>query len=145
MNLLLASSGIDFERILPFALFGGFATGAFFLLEMLTARKPRAEERLDVFRQPVSRKKVAEIEKKGDVLGKLLEKATPLASALQPTNEKDAGKLKSALSAAGFRSEGAASIFLGVKFAGLLFGLVLGVSPSARSHWLPGAGCFSGS
>ncbi len=128
MNILIASAGFDFERLLPFALFGGFAAGAFFLLEFLTARKPRAEERLEVFRNPTARKKssAADIEKKGDLFGKLLEKASPLGSPLQPKNAKDANKLKMALSAAGFRGESAASIFLGVKFAGLLFGLLVG-------------------
>ena len=125
MQSIFANSILDFERVLPFALFGGFAAAAWWLLEFLTARKPRAEERLDVLRNPVLRKKkdAAAVEKKGDLFGRLLERASPFAKPLQPKNEKDTGKLKCALSAAGFRGESAAATFLGLKFAGLMVGL----------------------
>ena len=57
----------------------------------------------------------------------MLEKATPaLAKPLQPKNEAELGKLKTKLANAGFRGEAAGSIFLGLKFAGLLAGLFLG-------------------
>jgi tight adherence protein C len=56
----------------------------------------------------------------------MLEKATPaLAKPLTPKNAKDAGKLKSKLSHAGFRSETASTIFLGLKFAGLIVGVIM--------------------
>jgi tight adherence protein C len=54
----------------------------------------------------------------------VLEKATPaLAKPLQPKNEREVGKLKLRLTQAGFRSEAAPSIFLGLKFIGLVAGL----------------------
>ena len=49
-----------------------------------------------------------------------------LAKPLQPKTEPELGKLKTKLANAGFRSETAGSIFLGLKFAGLLAGLFLG-------------------
>ena len=58
---------------------------------------------------------------------KVLEKATPaLAKPLQPKSEAELGKLKTKLADAGFRGEAAGSIFLGLKFAGLVAGLFLG-------------------
>ena len=57
----------------------------------------------------------------------MLEKASPsFAKPLQPKNEAEAGKLKNRLTVAGFRGETAGSIFLGLKFAGLVTGLLLG-------------------
>ena len=64
--------------------------------------------------------------KNANSVTKVLEKTTAFAKPLQPTNEAEAGKLKTKLSIAGFRGEGAATIFLGLKFAGLLGGLFLG-------------------
>ena len=57
----------------------------------------------------------------------MLEKASPsLAKPLQPKNEAELGKLKTKLAVAGFRGEAAGSIYLGLKFAGLVIGLFLG-------------------
>ena len=65
--------------------------------------------------------------KKSDPVTKMLEMATPaFAKPLQPKTELELGKLKSKLSYAGFRGESAGSIFLGLKFAGLMAGLFLG-------------------
>jgi tight adherence protein C len=59
-------------------------------------------------------------------MARVLEKASPaLAKPLQPKSEKEIGKLKLRLSYAGFRSEGAAGIFLSMKFIGLIAGFVL--------------------
>ena len=120
---------INFVYVLPFAVFGAFAAGAWWLLEVLGSSKPRAEQRLDEFRDPRIRKR-NEAERAGraaDTMAKVLEKATPaLAKPLQPKNEKEVGRLKLKLSHAGFRAESAPSIFLGLKFFGLIFGGLLG-------------------
>ena len=47
-----------------------------------------------------------------------------MAKPLQPKTDLEASKIKSRLSQAGFRTEGATSIFLGMKFIGLIIGLV---------------------
>jgi tight adherence protein C len=60
-------------------------------------------------------------------MAKLLERASPqLAKPLQPKNEKDAATLKAKLSYAGFRSESAPSIFLGLKAISLVVGFLCG-------------------
>ena len=60
-------------------------------------------------------------------LARVLEKASPaLARPLQPKNENDVGKLKLRLAQAGFRSEAAPPLFLSMKFAMLIFGLIFG-------------------
>ena len=47
---------IPFSKLVPFAIFGLFAVGAWLLLEIVGGRKPRAEERLDELRSPSTRK-----------------------------------------------------------------------------------------
>ncbi len=123
MTLLAA---IPLSKLVPFALFGLFAVGAWLVLETLGARKPRAHERLDELRNP-QRRREAEItrDKKGTTMGKVLAKASPMAKPLQPKSDEAVGKLKSRLCHAGFRNETAVGIFLGLKFIGLIVGLSL--------------------
>ena len=57
----------------------------------------------------------------------MLEASAPaLAKPLQPRSEQDIGKLKLKLAHAGFRSEAASQIFLGIKFIMLVIGLLFG-------------------
>jgi tight adherence protein C len=119
----------SFEDLLPFAIFGAFAAMAWWALEYLAAGKPRAVERLDQLRDPRGRRERRELSalKKADAMTKVLERATPaLAKPLQPKTEIERSKLKVKLANAGFRNESAPSVFLGLKFAGLLGGLFVG-------------------
>ena len=100
-------------------------------------RASRAQlERLEELKDPHKRRKPpAEAPlKKSDAMTKMLEKATPaLAKPLQPKNEAELGKLKTKLANAGFRGEAAGSIFLGLKFVGLVAGLFSAAARSRRS------------
>ena len=129
MNYLIANS-MDFSRFVPLAVFGLFAVIVWWLLERIAAGKPRAEQRLDEFREPPSKRKALAAKgsgKKTDAMTKMLEKASPaLSRPLQPKNELEASKLKQRLAHAGFRGEAAASIFLGLKLIGLAVGFILG-------------------
>src|SRR4051794_39764579 len=114
--------------MVPFAVFGLFAAAAWFLLDMLAAGRSRAVERLDELKNPQLRKRKGEAAtaRRGDAVTKMLEKASPLAAPLQLKTELEVNKLKARLASAGFRGESASSIYLGMKFIGLLTGLVLG-------------------
>ena len=58
---------------------------------------------------------------------KVLERATPaLAAPLLPRSEAELSKLKTRLANAGFRSEGARAVFLGLKLVGLMAALFIG-------------------
>jgi len=127
--VIFAKALIDFESMVPWALFGVFAALAWWLLDFIAAGKPRAVERLDELKDPRRRRAIADESplKKTDAMTKMLEKASPaLAKPLQPKTEAELGKIKSRLAHAGFRGEAAGSIFLGLKFAGLIAGLLLG-------------------
>jgi len=124
------ASGIDFITVLPFAAFGMIAAAAWLGLEWISAQKPRHEQRLDEFRDPSARRRKESAEspvKENNAVTRMLEKATPaLAKPLRPKNEADADSLKQRLASAGFRSEAAPTIFLGLKVACLILGLILG-------------------
>jgi tight adherence protein C len=105
-----------------------FAALGWWVLEMTSGGRSRTVERLEEIRNPRARRagESATI-KKSDAVTRMLEKATPaLARPLEPKNEIEKSKLKMKLAYAGFRSEAAPSIFLGLKFAGLVAGLILG-------------------
>src|SRR4051812_36163348 len=111
---------ITVSKLVPLAMFGLFAVGAWLLLEMVGGRKPRAEERLDELRNPQSRRQggTPALTKKSAKMSRMLSKASPMAKPLQPKSEADVGKLKSRLMEAGFRMESAVGVFLGLKFIG---------------------------
>jgi tight adherence protein C len=122
MLLLLAASTMG--KLVPFAIFGMFAVGAWLILETLGSRKPRAEERLEELRNPARRRSGEHAPvKKGAAMSRMLAKASPMAKPLQPKSAEDVGKLRRRLSEAGFRAENAVGVFLGLKFIGLIMGL----------------------
>jgi tight adherence protein C len=129
MITTLPLAALDFGTVMPFAIFGLFAVGAWLVLDLVSRQKSRAEDRLDEFRDPkLRRRKEEEAKRKtSDAMTNMLRKATPaLARPLQPKNESDAGKLRLKLMQAGFRSEAAPTMFLGLKFVCLIIGLIIG-------------------
>ena len=127
MDLLLAKALISSDLMTKLAIFGAVACGVWWLLELLAKGKPRAERRLEEFREPNSRKGDGRLGKRSDGMTKLLERATPAFSKpLQPKTEAEVGKLRLKLGYAGFRSETASSIFLGLKLICLFAGFVIG-------------------
>jgi tight adherence protein C len=127
--VVFAASLLNFETLVPIAIFGAFAALAWWVLERIAAGNTRVVERLEELRSPHSRRasQVESALKKADTVTKVLEMTTPaFAKPLQPKSELEISKLKAKLSYAGFRGESAGSIFLGLKFVGLLAGLFLG-------------------
>lgn len=120
---------IDFQSLVPIAVFGMFAALSWWVLELVATSKSRAMERLDELKNPSGRRSESELAalKKADTVTKVLQRATPaLAKPLEPKTELELSKLKIKLANAGFRGEAASKIFLGMKFLGLLGGLLLG-------------------
>jgi tight adherence protein C len=126
---VILAQQLSFEQFTPFAVFGLFAALAWWVMGLVATGKPRTLERLDELKNPRARRRDpnAAALTKADAMAKVLEKATPaLARPLVPKGEQEQGKLKLKLASAGFRGESAVSIFLGLKFLGLLLGLFLG-------------------
>ena len=131
MTITLAAL-ISTTLMTKLAIFGATAAGAWWLLELLAAGKPRAERRLEEFREPNLRRSDARdrrqsLAKRSDGMTRLLEKASPkISKPLQPKSEEEVGKLRAKLNYAGFRGEAAPSIFLGLKAICLVVGFVAG-------------------
>jgi tight adherence protein C len=118
---VLFAAFLSFEKVLPLAIFGLFAVVTWWFLGFVAGRRSRADERLDELSNPNKRRD--EKGKKSSV-SSMLERATPaMAKPLQPKNEQEVSKLKLRLTQGGFRSETAPSVFLGLKFIGLIVGL----------------------
>ncbi len=127
--MTFAEIPINVENLVPLALFGTFAALAWWAMDFVAKGKPRALERLDELKDPRKRRSASSESalKQSDAMTRMLEKASPaLAKPLQPKNEAELSKLKAKLAYAGFRTEAASSVFLGLKFAGLVAGLFLG-------------------
>jgi len=131
---------MDWTLFIPLAIFGAFAAVAWILLDLWYKGGSKAEERLDVLGDPRKRQAKREGDASGkasDAMTRVLEKATPaLAKPLQPKTEAETGKLKQRLTQAGFRTEAAPTVFLGLKFIGLVVGAVAG---GGLMLWLSGA------
>jgi tight adherence protein C len=115
---------MDFAQLLPWAVFLGFACAAWAVLSYMSGKSNRADQRLEELRNPLMRNKDKGDDKRQQ---SVLEKAAPtLSKALQPTSELEQSKLKVSLANAGFNSPYAVEIYLAIKFASLVTGLVLG-------------------
>jgi tight adherence protein C len=126
----MSPSTFEFSTLLvPLAVFGAFATIAWLVVDRIWGKKRFAEGRLDRMRKPrhSAEPEQTGMEKMSSAMSKVLSKATPqLAKPLQPKDAESAGRLRSRLSHAGFRSDSATSVFLGLKVLCLIGGFFLG-------------------
>jgi len=127
MNLPLAEL-FDFTRLYPFAIFGAIALVVWTLMEKLATGRPRAEQRLEDFRDPgKARARAAAPDTNSDKVTKMLEMASPtLSKPLQPKTEAEQGKIKERLAHAGFRRDTAPGIYMSLKVILLGLGFFFG-------------------
>lgn len=125
--LPLYAAEFNYVYLLPFAIFGLFAALAWVALDWMSRGKKRSEERLEELRDPRGRKgNDGKSLTSNDAIDKVIEKASPLANTLKPQNEKQASEIKARLEHAGFRQEGAQTIYLAVKLIFMILGAVVG-------------------
>jgi tight adherence protein C len=145
--IIIATSLISMPLLIKCAIFGGVACGAWMMLDILAKKKPRAESRLEDIRDPSRRRTEGSrgVTKRSGGFGRLLEKATPkMGKALQPKTEADVGKLRAKLNYAGFRTEAAPSVFLGLKIFSLAVGFLGGGGGMLLSKgWTTEAGMYT--
>ena len=126
------------EMMVPVAVFVAVAALAWWLVDFFSASSPRAEERLDELKNPIIRRRGDELinpKKNKHQMTKMLAKAAPaFAKPLQPKTGEEESKIKARLVQAGFRQESHPAIFLGLKFAGLIFGVIVGGGFFIFSH-----------
>src|SRR5579864_3751459 len=112
--------------MVPLLVFAALVAGLFAMLSMLSNRNSRAQERLERISRPAS---LAEIEdptklKKERFQG-VMDTAKALSGPLMPQTELEQSELKIRLANAGFRSESAVAVYLGLRFAVLVGFLLL--------------------
>ena len=118
---------MDFAALIPYAIFIGFAFGAWSVISFFSKTKSRADERLEELRDPTLRNKAQQSGETQTGMGAILGKAAPaLSKALQPKTELEANKLKVRMANAGFNSPGAPQVFLAIKISMLVIGLMIG-------------------
>ncbi|MBL9124597.1 MAG: type II secretion system F family protein [Planctomycetaceae bacterium] len=118
---------MDFEALVPYAMFGLVAMGAWWIMDMIASGRSRTKERLEEIKSPELRRRKGGPVKSSEKVARVVERAAPaLAKPLQPKNEFEVSKIKSKLSHAGFRGEAAVSTYLGLKFVGLMLGMIVG-------------------
>ena len=117
---------VGFADVIPLLVFAGFVLAVWAVLSMISQRNSRAQERLARISRPAS---LAEIEdpatmKKERFQG-VMETAKALSKPLMPQTELEQSQLKVRLANAGFRSDSAVAVYLGLRFASLITFLLL--------------------
>ena len=132
---------IDFVSLLPWAIFACITFGAWALMQMFSGEKSRAQERLEELRDPRLRNRDQD---SGSGVGAMLEKAAPtLSKALEPKSELEHNQLGIRLANAGFSSPNATQLYLALKVASALMGLVVGTGWGMASYGLNQSGLTS--
>lgn len=120
---------VDAKDALPLVVAVGFSAGVFWLLNTLSQRNSRAEERLDRIGRPRS---LVELElnqsDKGNRFAGLKDAFGKLGERMEPTNELERNTTRARLANAGFRSENAPVVFQGIKLVAIVGGLALTAS-----------------
>ncbi|MGL5096484.1 MAG: type II secretion system F family protein [Planctomycetia bacterium] len=120
---------VDSQTLFPILAAVGIATFVFGAYTLFARGDQRANQRLERFSKVIDLNRGDRADSRQtntDRLKELLERAAPaIASPLKPSSEKEANELKKELMYAGFRGESAPTVYLGVKFGFLLFGLFL--------------------
>ena len=118
--------GLDPLQLILFAAFASIVAVTWLVLDRFSARRPHAEERLERMGQH-HRGEDTSGPRSGNAMTRAIEGAAPaLAAPLQPQTELERSKLRERLANAGYRGDGVASIFLSMKFVGVLIGGIVG-------------------
>ena len=120
---------VGVQDLVPLLVFAGIVALIWSMLSWISQRNVRAEKRLDKYNRPLSNPDLdveAEAESHYEKMQGLIERAVSLSKPLMPKTELEQSKLRIKLANAGFRSERAVSVYLGIKFAFFLAMLLIG-------------------
>ncbi len=115
--------------LVPLAVFLFVSVCSWLVSDQLRGRRRRVDQRLDELERASRTSQVNSgfLARLSSAVSQLVHKTTPqLAKPLQPSNLKDASRLRLRLSYAGFRSDHAKTVFLALKVVCLTAGFFLG-------------------
>jgi tight adherence protein C len=117
---------VGFAELIPLLVFAAFVAGVWGMLSAISKRNSRAAERLARMSRPASMSDidVSKITKKDRFQG-VMETAKALSAPLMPQTELEQSQLKVKLANAGFRSDSAVAVYLGLRFFSLMIFLLL--------------------
>jgi tight adherence protein C len=120
---------VGLADIIPFLVFAGFVAAVWAMLSMISQRNSRAQERLAKLSRPQSLVEIdLEAKKSSEAMQGIVDTAKALSKPLMPQTELEQSALKLQLANAGFRSDSAVSVYLGLRFATLLIFFVASVA-----------------
>jgi tight adherence protein C len=126
--------------IIPLLVFVAFVMGVWAVLSMLSQRNSRAQERLSRLSRPGSLADFEDPTKKTERFQGIVEKAKALSQPLMPQTELEQSALKVRLANAGFRSDSAVAVYLGLRFVCLIAFFLLSAAIFVPKHGLAFAG-----
>ncbi len=127
---------IGFQEMIPLLVFGALVAAVFSVLSLLSSRNSKAQERLDRISRPASLAEIEEPKSKMERLSGMVESAKMLSGPLMPQTELEQSALKIKLANAGFRSESAVPVYLGLRLATLIAFTIMGVAIALPQHGL---------
>jgi tight adherence protein C len=127
---------VGFQEAIPFLVFGALIAGIFSVLTLISSRNSRATERLERLSRPASLAEIEDPRAKKERFQNVLEAAKAMSRPLMPQTELEQSELKMRLAHAGFRSESAVSVYLGLRFATLLAFSVIALAIFLPQHGL---------
>lgn len=119
---------IEIKDIMPFLAFGAMFAGIWLLLTILSSRNTKAEERLSKLGRTTSMMDLDLNVAKGSSgsvdrkMQSIIDKAMAFAKPMMPRTELEQSKLRQELAMAGFRSDKAPKIFMGIRTLTLVVG-----------------------
>ncbi len=127
---------VGFAELVPLLVFGALVAGIFSLLSLLSNRNSRAVERLDRISRPASLAEIEDPKQKKDRFQGVMETAKALSGPLMPQSELEQSVLKIKLANAGFRSDSAVAVYVGLRVGTLLLFTILGLAVTLPQHGL---------
>src|SRR5689334_7833524 len=114
MTMIFALVGL--AEVIPLLVFAGLVAGIFAVLTLISNRNSRASERLDRLSRPASLAEIEDPRNKKERFAGVMETAKALSKPLMPQTELEQSELKIRLANAGFRSDSAVAVYLGIRF-----------------------------
>src|SRR5262249_37011584 len=113
---------VELTDLIPLLVFAGILMGIWAILSAISQRNSRAHERLARMSRPASLAEIDDMQsnKKEERLKGFVDTAKALSKPLMPQTELEQNALKVRLANAGFRSDSALTVYLGLRFGSLL-------------------------
>jgi tight adherence protein C len=124
------------NEVIYAGIFGAFVFGVWSVLSFLSNRNSRAAERLDRLSRPGSVLDMEDPKLSKDRFQGVMDTAKALAGPLMPKTELEQSQLKVKLANAGFRSESAAKVYLGLRFITLIVFFAAGLAYTFQQNGL---------